>query len=126
MSKSKSGIKYELGSGNVFADMGLADPEEHLVKARLARLINKAVAESGWTQQQTAKALGITQPKVSDLSRGRLKNFSVERLLEFLTQLDRRVAITVSHGDSPTEEIVIPARAPKKRRVSVRAPAHLG
>lgn len=126
MSKSKSGIKYELGSGNVFADMGLADPEEHLVKARLARLINKAVAESGWTQQQTAKALGITQPKVSDLSRGRLKNFSVERLLEFLTQLDRRVAITVSHGDSPTEEIVIPARVPKKRRASVRAPAHPG
>ncbi len=126
MSKSKSGIKYELSSGNVFADMGLADPEEHLVKARLARLINKAVAESGWTQQQTAKALGITQPKVSNISRGRLKNFSVERLIKFLTQLDHRVAITVSHGDSPTEEIVIPARAPKKRRASVRAPTHSG
>ena len=107
MSKSKSGIKYEMGSGNVFADMGLPNPEEHLLKANLARLINKAVEEHGWTQQHAAKVLGITQPKVSDLGRGRLKNFSVERLLEFLAQLEHRVVITVSRLDSPPKEFIV-------------------
>ena len=110
MSKSKSGIEYEVGSGNVFADIGLPNPEEHLLKARLARLINKAIQEKGWTQQRAAEALEITQPKVSDLNRGRLKNFSVERLLIFLAQLDHRVAITVSRDDLPTEEFVIAAK----------------
>lgn len=111
MSKSKSGISYEMGSGNVFADMGLPNPEEHLLKANLARLINKAVEEHGWTQQHAAKTLGITQPKVSDLGRGRLKNFSVERLLGFLAKLDHRVAITVSAPDLPPEEFVIAANS---------------
>ncbi len=109
MSKSKSGIEFEVGSGNIFADVGLPNPEEHLLKARLARLINKAITEEGWTQQQAAEVLGVTQPKVSDLNRGRLKNFSVERLLNFLAQLDHRVTITVSRDDSPAEEFVIAA-----------------
>ena len=98
-------------SGNVFADMGLANPEERLVKARLARLINKAIQERDWTQKHTAEVLGITQPKVSDISRGRLKNFSVERLMTFLAMLNHRVVISVSSEDSPddTEEIVVAA-----------------
>lgn len=103
----RDSIEYEVGSGNIFADIGLPNPEEHLLKARLARLINKAVEEEGWTQQRAAEVLGITQPKVSDLSRGRLKNFSVERLLNFLAHLDHRVAITVSRDDLPAEEFVI-------------------
>lgn len=74
MSKGRSDIEYEVGSGNVFADMDLSNPEEHLLKARLARLINKAIEEKNWTQRHTAEVLGITQPKVSDLARGRLKN----------------------------------------------------
>ncbi len=110
MGKSKHGIEYEMGSGNVFADMGLPNPEEHLLKARLARLINKAVEEKNWTQQHAAEVLGITQPKVSDISWGRLKNFSVERLLGFLAQLDHRVAITVSRRALPVEELVMAAR----------------
>ena len=104
------------GSGNVFADMGLPNPEERLVKARLARLINKAIKQRGWTQQHTAEVLGITQPKVSDMSRGRLKNFSVEKLMGFLTQLDHRVTITVeSEKDKlPPHEIVIAAKELEK------------
>lgn len=100
------------GSGNVFADMGLPNPEERLLKAKLARLVNKAVQGKGWTQTEAAEVLGITQPKVSDLSRGRLKNFSVERLLGFLAQLDHHVTITVTRQDSQTDEFVIPARTP--------------
>lgn len=116
MSKSKSGIRYEMGSGNVFADMGLTNPEEHLLKANLARLINKAVEEHGWTQQHAAEVLGVTQPKVSDLGRGRLKNFSVERLLGFLARLDHRVAIMVSSPNLPPEEFVIAAESFSKEQ----------
>ena len=101
---------YLIGSGNVFADMGLPNPETRLLKARLARLINNAIKAHGWTQQHTAEVLGITQPKVSDISRGRLKNFSVARLMTFLVLLDHRVAITVSKDDLPPEEIVIAAK----------------
>ena len=119
-SKSKSGIRYEMGSGNVFADVGLPNPEEHLLKANLARLINKAVEEHGWTQQHAAKVLGITQPKVSDLGRGRLKNFSVERLLGFLARLDHRVAITVSSPNLPLEEFVIAAEPLSKEQAISR------
>lgn len=100
---------FEIGSGNVFEDMELPKPEERQLKARLARIINRAIRERGWTQQQAAEVLGITQPKVSDLSRGRLKNVSVERLMTFLTLLDHRVAITVSKGDAQADEIVVTA-----------------
>lgn len=107
MKNSKDDLEYEVGSSNVFADMELPNPEEHLLKARLARLINRAIEEKGWTQQHTAGVLDITPSKVSELSRGRLENISVERLLILLAQLDHRVAITISHSDRPPEEFVI-------------------
>ena len=94
--KVKSKIEVTPSSGNIFADMGLPNPEERLLKAKLARLVNKAIKRKGWTQTVTAQVLGITQPDVSDLGRGRLKNFSVERLLQFLSRLKRRITITIS------------------------------
>jgi predicted XRE-type DNA-binding protein len=114
--KRKTKIKVTPSSGNIFADMGLPNPEERLLKAKLARLVNRALEGKGWTQTEAAKVLGITQPDVSDLSRGRLKNFSVERLLQCLSRLERRITITVSGEteDVPSEEIVIP----QQRRVA--------
>lgn len=100
-------------SGNVFKDIGLPNPEELLVKARLTSLINKAIDERGWTQKQAAKALGTTQPKISDLSRGRIKNFSIEKLIAFLTDLDHDVAITVKKGKRKEERIVVPRKQPE-------------
>lgn len=119
--KSKAKIKVTPSSGNVFADMGLPNPEERLLKAKLARLVNKAIEGKAWTQTDTAKVLGITQPDVSDLSRGRLKNFSVERLLQFLSRLERRVTITISSDTENIrqEEIIIPQkRGASEPRVS--------
>ena len=109
---AKEKIEYTRGSGNVFADMGLPNPEKRLVKSKLARLINQTIDHKGWTQQQTAEALGITQPKVSDMSRGKLKHFSVERLMEFLAKLDHHVTITVQDKEEiyPPQEIAIAAR----------------
>ncbi len=119
--KAKEKIKVTPSSGNIFADMGLANPEERLLKAKLARLVNKAVATKNWTQTKTAEVLGITQPDVSDLSRGRLKNFSVERLIYFLSKLNRRVTITVSgEEDNQLEKIVIAAQKRRMPEARVR------
>ncbi len=113
---AKDKIEYTRGSGNVFADMGLPNPEERLVKSKLARLVNEAIENKGWTQKYTAEVLGITQPNVSDMSRGRLKHFSVERLMEFLAKLDHNVTITVQDKEEilPPHEIEIVAKELEK------------
>ena len=82
-------------SGNVFADLGLANPEERFAKAELARKISKILAERQLTQVEAAELLGVDQPKISALIRGRLGGFSFERLMRFLTILGRDVEIVV-------------------------------
>jgi len=83
------------GSGNVFADLGLPNPEQELLKAQLALQIYSILKDSGMTQVETAKILGVQQPQVSLLMRNRAGNFSVGRLMEFLTALRQDVEITV-------------------------------
>src|SRR3989304_2135500 len=89
-------IKATRSSGNVFADLGRPEPEQALVKARLAYEIEKRIRKRGLTQAGAGKALGIDQPKVSALRNGRLSGFSVERLIRFLNALNRDVEIVVS------------------------------
>jgi predicted XRE-type DNA-binding protein len=113
--KEEAKIKVTRSSGNIFADLGIENPEEYQLKARLARLINRIVAERSWTQAETAKALNIKQPHVSELSRGLLDHFSVERLLHFLGQLEHQVTITVSHNKSVVEKIVLSKPTTKKK-----------
>ena len=88
-------IKVEVGSGNVFADLELPNPEEHLAKAELASRIGEAIRQKRLSQAATAGLLGIDQPKVSRLLRGHLTNFSAERLIHFLNRLGRDVEIVV-------------------------------
>ncbi len=107
----KDKIEYEVGSGNVFADLGLPNPEERKLKAHLAGMIYEIIEMRGWTQQHAAEVLGVTQPDVSKMTRGILKDFSVERLLYFLSKLNQRVTITVSGDELTTQEIVIAASA---------------
>jgi predicted XRE-type DNA-binding protein len=76
-------IAVEEGSGNVFADIGLPNPEEALAKAEIARQVNRALAGRGLNQVQAGAVLKIAQPRVSDLARGRLGKFSLEKLLQF-------------------------------------------
>jgi predicted XRE-type DNA-binding protein len=82
-------------SGNVFADLGFSDAEERLAKANLAHEICSLIEDEGMTQTQAAKRLGIDQPKVSMLMRGRLKDFSTERLMHFIVMLGRDVVIGI-------------------------------
>ena len=81
--------------GNVFADLGLPNPEQELLKAQLTLQIYKIVTARGLTQAQAGQVLGIKQPHVSALMRNRAGNFSVGRLMEFLTALGQDVRITV-------------------------------
>ncbi len=75
------------GSGNVFADMGLPEPDENLTKAQLVSHIRQVIKRQRLTQATAAGIMGIIQPKVSALLNGRLANFSSERLMRLLTAL---------------------------------------
>lgn len=101
---------YEISSGNVFADLGLPNPEEMFVKADLAYQINSLIKEKKLTQAAAAKLLGIDQPKVSALSKGKLSGFSLERLFKFLNILGQDITISVTK-----------TRAQKRAQLSVKA-----
>jgi predicted XRE-type DNA-binding protein len=80
-------------SGNVFADLGFENPEEMLLKAELVRQISAAIKEKGLNQYQAAEVLGIDQPKVSALVRGRFSGYSLER--KYLNVLGKDLEIVV-------------------------------
>jgi predicted XRE-type DNA-binding protein len=88
-------IEVEESSGNVFADIGLPNPEERLAKADLAIRIAETIRARRLTQTRAAHILKIDQPKISRLLRGQLSGFSTERLMHFLTMLGRDIEITV-------------------------------
>jgi len=101
--KRKSTTMKE-SSGNVFADLGFAHPEQEQLKADLTLQIYRTIKRRGLTQAQAGQILGIGQPHVSSLLRGRSGTFSVARLMEFLTDLGQDVEITVrptrkTHGE---------------------------
>ena len=83
------------GSGNVFADLGFPDAEAHLLKAALVSRIQDVIEAEGWTQTVAAQRMGIAQPDVSRILRGRFRDYSVERLMRFLTALGCDVEIRV-------------------------------
>jgi predicted XRE-type DNA-binding protein len=80
-------VEVELGSGNVFADLGLPDPEKLKIKSGLALEITKAIRRLDITQSEAAQRMGISQPKVSDLLRGEFANLSERKLMTCLNRL---------------------------------------
>lgn len=82
-------------SGNVFADIGLPDPETHMIKARLVYAIDQSIKALGLSQVAAAERMGIKQPDLSKLIRGHHRGFTVERLLYCLNALGRDVEISV-------------------------------
>jgi len=93
--KRKTEIPVNPSSGNVFADLGFAEPEDELTKAQLASHIRQIIRRRRLTQMVAASLMGIDQPKVSALLNGRLANFSSERLMRLLTTLGQDIEITV-------------------------------
>jgi len=93
-----SRIPVTRGSGNVFADLGVPEPDQELAKAQLASHIRQAIKRQRLTQVQAAERLGMDQPKVSALINGRLAGFSSDRLLRCLAALGQNVEIIVRAG----------------------------
>ena len=101
MADRKNGKRFIMrSSGNVFADMGLPNAEEKKTRVRLAFEINQIIENRGLSQIVAARRLKINQPKISALSNYRLEGFSVERLMNFLTALDRDVHIVLRRTPS--------------------------
>ena len=87
--------KIEMGTGNVFADLGLSDPDERRLRVQLATRLNDLLQAEGLTQAAAAKRLGVAQPHVSELKNYKLSRFSSERLLHYITLLNRDVEIFI-------------------------------
>lgn len=85
----------DVSSGNVYADLGRNDAEEILVKAQLATTIGNIIKSRQLTQQQAAKLLGMTQPKLSNMLRGQFRGISEAKMMECLTRLGRDVQIVI-------------------------------
>ncbi len=94
-------MEVHSSSGNVFADLGLPNPDELLVKAELVHRISELIAERQLTQSEAADILGVDQPKVSALMRGKLSGFSTERLFRFLNVLGNNVEIRIIANSQP-------------------------
>jgi predicted XRE-type DNA-binding protein len=87
--------EFERSSGNVFADIGIPDPEQALAKAEIARQLNKIIKARQLTQSDAAALLGIDQPRVSALATGRLSVFSLDKLMLFASRLGNQVEISI-------------------------------
>jgi predicted XRE-type DNA-binding protein len=96
--------KAEPGSGNVFADIGLEDAEELLLKAKLVIKISQLIEKKGLTQTEIAKRTGLDQPKVSRLLQGQLSGFSADRLFAILNRLGHSVEVRISVKERPPEK----------------------
>ncbi len=96
------------GSGNVFADLGLPNPDLALAKAELVQRIRELIAERKLTQAKAADLLGIDQPKVSALVRGRVEGYTIDRLFRFLNSLGQRVEIIIRpQGENAEDRAVV-------------------
>ena len=85
--------KIERGTGNIFADLGHPNAESHLLKAQLITRIEKTIRRRQLKQPEAAALLGLSQPALSRLLRGNVREHAVDHLLRLLTALDRPVAI---------------------------------
>ena len=101
-------MKITRSSGNVFRNIGRPDADLLLFKSRLAMHISEHIDRRGWTQTRAAQVLGVDQPRVSDLVRGRLSRFSIEALLGFLKRLDVKMSVELAESvRESTEKVLI-------------------
>ena len=101
------GIQVQRSSGNVYADLGLPDAERLKIKTGLVVEIRKAMRRLELTQQQAAKRMGITQPKVSDMMRGDFTNLSERKLMDCLNRLGYDIEIKVKATAAPVGHLLL-------------------
>ena len=95
-------VEVVRSSGNVFADLGLPHDEKEMAKIDMAVAITKAIQKRNLTQVQAAKIIGTDQAKISALLRGRLDDFSIDRLISFLGALGKDVEVKIT-GNSKSK-----------------------
>ncbi len=91
----KDNIEITKSLGNVFEDMDFPNAQEALAKSKLAILIYVIIESQGLNQEEAAKIMGTKQPRVSDIMRGKLSSFTIDRLLKFLLALGQDIEIKV-------------------------------
>ena len=101
----RKALEEESSSGNVFADLGLPDADEHLIKAGLVIKIDRIIRQRALTQAAAAQLIGIDQPKVSAMLAGQFRGYSVDRLMRFLVALGQDVEIVVKPGKNGAAEL---------------------
>jgi len=101
------GIEIETSSGNVFADLGLADAEKLKIKSGLVIEITRAVRRLGLTQEEAGRRMGIAQPKVSAMMRGDFANLSERKLMECLNRLGYDIEIKVRPAAEPIGHLTL-------------------
>lgn len=101
------GFEVRRSSGNVYADLGLPDAEKLKIKTGLVIEIRKAMAQHGLTQQEAAKRMGLTQPKVSDMMRGDFSNLSERKLMDCLNRLGYDIEIKVMPASEPVGHLTL-------------------
>jgi predicted XRE-type DNA-binding protein len=102
-----SGIEVKRSSGNVYTDLGLPDAERLKIKTGLVVEIRKAMRSLGLTQQEAAKRMGVTQPKVSDMMRGDFSNLSERKLMDCLNRLGYDIEIKVKRASEPVGHLML-------------------
>ena len=113
-----NGVEYYVGSGNVFADLGLSNPEERRLKAHLSIAIEDAIRSKRLTKKQAAQKLGLDRHNLAELLEGALDAYSIDQLTQYLHSLGRAVELSVSVRESEPDT---KKRAPKKAREAVAA-----
>jgi len=107
--ENRDDLSVTKSSGDVFADLGLELSEEERLKVQIAQTIVVAINERNLTQVEAAEIMGIDQPKVSALMRGRLEGFSLQRLLNLVTALGRDVDIHIKKSRDPRGKVTVAA-----------------
>lgn len=107
-------IEHYPSSGNIFADLGLDEPEMRRNRALLAMFISDVIEERKLTQSAAAQIMGIDQPKVSAILRGRLSDFSLERMMRYVTRLgyDIRIVVEPKPAGQETGQVMVEILAP--------------
>lgn len=99
--------RWHKGSDNVFADLGVPDPELALLKAQVAIAIERAIDRKGLTQRAAGEILGIPASKVSNIVCGRVRGYSLDRLFTYLKKLDVDIQVRMKVKPRRREEAEI-------------------
>ena len=118
MKKKAKETDFFVGSGNIYKDLGYPNPEEMQAKAALAHQIYETIKTRNLTQTRAAELMGIDQPKVSDVIRGRISKYSLDRLIRFLRALGRDVEIRVKKHDNRSQPPTLSVLGVSKKRMT--------